>query len=84
MNCEIKSEVFNMDCLEYMKTLPDNCFDLCIADPPYGIGISGQKECFCKKRPTSRKSRSFFISLFLYFVVCINKLIKSLSAEYCF
>lgn len=28
-----------MDCLEYMKTLPDNCFDLCFADPPYGINI---------------------------------------------
>lgn len=37
MDSEVKSEVFNMDCLEYMKTLPDNCFDLCIADPPYGI-----------------------------------------------
>ncbi len=27
---------FNMDCLEYMKTLKDNEFDLIIADPPYG------------------------------------------------
>ena len=35
-----KSEVFNMDCLEYMRSLPDKHFDLCIADPPYGIGIS--------------------------------------------
>lgn len=34
------SEVYNMDCLEYMKSLPDNYFDLCIADPPYGIGFS--------------------------------------------
>lgn len=32
------SKVLNIDCLEYMKTLPDNYFDLCIADPPYGIG----------------------------------------------
>lgn len=24
-----------MDCLEYMKTIPDKYFDLCIADPPY-------------------------------------------------
>lgn len=39
MNSEVRSEVYNMDCLEYMKTLPDNCFDLCIADPPYGINI---------------------------------------------
>ena len=31
------SEILNMDCLEYMKSLPDKYFDLCIADPPYGI-----------------------------------------------
>lgn len=31
------SEVYNMDCLEFMKSLPDNHFDLCIADPPYSI-----------------------------------------------
>lgn len=33
------SEVYNMDCLEYMRSLPDNYFDLCIADPPFGINI---------------------------------------------
>lgn len=33
------SEVYNCDCLEYMRTLPDTYFDLCIADPPYGIGF---------------------------------------------
>lgn len=31
------SEVYNCDCLEYMKSLPDKYFDLCIADPPYEI-----------------------------------------------
>lgn len=29
------SEVYNVDCLEYMRSLPDKHFDLCIADPPY-------------------------------------------------
>ena len=29
------SEVFNTDCLEYMRTLPDKAFQLAIADPPY-------------------------------------------------
>lgn len=33
------SEVYNCDCLEYMRSLPDKYFDLCIADPPYGINI---------------------------------------------
>jgi site-specific DNA-methyltransferase (adenine-specific) len=30
----------NGDCMEYMKTMPDKYVDLCICDPPYGIGIS--------------------------------------------
>ena len=30
------------------EQFPDNNFDLCI-DPPYGIGIDGQKESICKK-----------------------------------
>ena len=34
------SEVHNIDCLEYMRTLPDNYFQLAIADPPYGIGAT--------------------------------------------
>ena len=34
-----KSEVFNVDCMEYMRTLPDKAFQLAIADPPYGISI---------------------------------------------
>jgi len=34
------SEVHNIDCLEFMKTLPDKFFDLAIVDPPYGLGES--------------------------------------------
>jgi site-specific DNA-methyltransferase (adenine-specific) len=34
----MKSEVFNMDCIEGMKQYQDNHFDLAIVDPPYGIG----------------------------------------------
>lgn len=37
------NEVYNCDCLEYMRSLPDDFFDLCIADPPYGIGEDGKK-----------------------------------------
>jgi site-specific DNA-methyltransferase (adenine-specific) len=32
------SEVYNMDCMEYMKTIPDGFFDLAICDPPYFSG----------------------------------------------
>ena len=34
-----ESKVFNIDCVEYMKSLPDKAFDLAIVDPPYGIGF---------------------------------------------
>jgi len=33
----MKSETHQMDCLEYMRGLPDKAFDLAIVDPPYGI-----------------------------------------------
>lgn len=36
------SEVYNCDCLEYMKGLPNNFADLAICDPPYGIKIMKQ------------------------------------------
>ena len=45
----------NADCLEVMATLPDNAFDLAIVDPPYGIGIDGQKACICKNPKNNRK-----------------------------
>ena len=34
-----KATLHNIDCMEYMKTLPDNAFDLAIVDPPYGINF---------------------------------------------
>jgi site-specific DNA-methyltransferase (adenine-specific) len=34
------SEIHNIDCLEYLKTVPNKFFDLAIVDPPYGIGAN--------------------------------------------
>ena len=31
----------NQDCMEAMKDMPDNAFELAIVDPPYGIGMDG-------------------------------------------
>lgn len=31
------SEVYNIDCIDYMKNIPDEFFNLAIVDPPYGI-----------------------------------------------
>lgn len=35
-----KIELFHMDCMEYMRGLPDKAFDLAIVDPPYGIDVT--------------------------------------------
>ena len=41
-----ESVALNQDCLSYMRTLPDNYFDLCCTDPPYGAGFT--ETCGCQ------------------------------------
>lgn len=36
-------ELYNLDCMEYMRGLDDNAFDLAIVDPPYGLGEAGKR-----------------------------------------
>ena len=33
----MESQVYNIDCMEYMRTMPDKFFDLAVVDPPYGL-----------------------------------------------
>lgn len=46
---------YNMDCIDGMKQFPDKFFDLAIVDPPYGLGIDGQKESISKNPKHNRK-----------------------------
>ena len=32
--------LYNCDCMEFMKDIPDNFYDLAIVDPPYGIDVA--------------------------------------------
>ena len=32
---------YNRDCLEAMREMPDNAFDLAVVDPPYGDPLGG-------------------------------------------
>ena len=52
------SEVYLEDCVKALKRFNDNHFDLAIVDPPYGLGIDGQKGDV-KKGVQIRKSHSF-------------------------
>jgi site-specific DNA-methyltransferase (adenine-specific) len=48
-------ELLNMDCMEYMKTLPDDVFDLAIVDPPYGLGEAGKRSGTRTSKAGARK-----------------------------
>ncbi len=54
MNIEL-NHFYNCDCMELMKELPDNYIDLAIIDPPYGIGVDGQKLCIRNNPKHNRK-----------------------------
>lgn len=42
------SDVKLMDCMQGMVEYPNKYFDLAIVDPPYGIGVDGQKKSTSK------------------------------------
>lgn len=42
------SEAYLMDCMEYMRNIPDKYFDLAISDPQYGIGADNPSIKPCK------------------------------------
>ena len=44
-----------MDCMKGMGHFPDKYFELAIVDPPYGIGMDGQKLSICKNPSHNRK-----------------------------
>ena len=35
------NKIYNADCLEFMRSMPDNCVDLVVTDPPYEIYTKG-------------------------------------------
>ena len=52
----MKSETFNIDCMDYMRKCSDKQFTLAIVDPPYGIGESGKKN---KSRSVLTKAKDY-------------------------
>lgn len=55
---DITNNIFNGDCLEVMKTFPDNCIDCVLMDPPYAISRDtgfAVKKPVEEMTPTQRK-----------------------------
>ncbi len=49
-----KIEITNEDNMELMARYPDKYFDLAIVDPPYGLGIDGQKKSVAKIKKSGK------------------------------
>ncbi len=52
------NRLYNADCMEAMKEIPDKFFELAITDPPYGIGADGQRLNINKNPKHSRKEHA--------------------------
>jgi site-specific DNA-methyltransferase (adenine-specific) len=53
-----KIKITNEDNMELMARYTDNYFNLAIVDPPYGIGIDGQKKSINKNPKHNRKEHT--------------------------
>jgi len=49
----------NGDCMEALRAMPDNAFELAIVDPPYGIGESGGKDSRNRFNCTSYENKEW-------------------------
>ena len=61
------------DNMEYMKNIPDKYYGLCVVDPPYGLGIDGQKKGTSKNPKHNRKEHSKKIGIVQYHLKNILK-----------
>ena len=52
-------EITNEDNMELMARYPDKYFDICIIDPPYGIGEDGSKNHSRSKMAKSKNYKAF-------------------------
>ena len=40
----MESKTYNIDCMEYMRGIPDRFFELAVVDPPYGLGTKRRRD----------------------------------------
>ena len=56
--------IYNQDCLEGMRKMPDGCVNLVIADPPYAFKSTTGGGAFGSKSEDGRKGRAYHAELF--------------------
>lgn len=40
-----ESITYNMDCMDFLKTVPDKYYDIAVVDPPFGSGLAENGGC---------------------------------------
>ena len=54
-----QATLHNMDCMEFMATMPDNYYELAIVDTPYGIGENGSSNKSRGKMAIAKDYKAF-------------------------
>jgi len=54
-------EMLNVNCMDYMKGLPDNTFDICITSPPYNMNlrVNGKGDGYCSRQVVKEVSTKY-------------------------
>lgn len=54
-------EILNIDCMEYMKGLEDDTFDICITSPPYNMNlrVNGRGDGYCSRQIVKELSTKY-------------------------
>lgn len=55
----MRISLHNTDCMNFMRELPDNHFDLAIVDPPYGIGENGDRNARRSRLAKAKEYKAF-------------------------
>jgi site-specific DNA-methyltransferase (adenine-specific) len=60
-----KINLHHIDCMDFMRNIPDGYYELAIVDPPYGIGFDNKiREAKTKKWDNETPSKEYFDELF--------------------
>ena len=72
--------LFHGDCMNLLKEIDDNCVDLCLTDPPYGMSFQSHRRKEVYDKIKNDNNLDFLDD---YFAEC-SRIMKQNTAIYCF
>lgn len=77
------NKIYNMDCIEYMKTLPNEHIDLIVTDPPYLMDYQSNRRKKEDRFSKIKNDKDNHDLIKKYFEECF-RIMKNNTAIYCF